>query len=121
MQRISIAFYDEIHAKLTERAKQKNISIAQYVRDLVGIGLRVEAMTEQKDTTNSSDEKLNSEMSAYKKLIRRDLDSSYETLYIVRHILINLLEEDPDKHAEILNTAKVKSRSFVDGLVGDEP
>lgn len=120
MERITVSFYDEIVQKMTERATKKNISLAQYVRDLVSIGLRVEEMSEQKNSENDGDDSLQRELDALKKLQRKSLDSSYESLYIVRHILINLLEKDPARHTEILDTAKIKSKSFVDGLVGEE-
>jgi hypothetical protein len=120
MERLTISFYDEIAQKLNKRAAKKNISVAQYIRDLVNIGLRVEEMSEQKKSENDGNDPLQAELETLKKLQRKGLDSSYESLYIVRHILINLLEEDPKKHVEILDMAKVKSKSFVDGLLGEE-
>lgn len=54
MKRISITFYDEVCEQLEQKARDKNISLAHYVRQLVELGLKVEAYSEEPKSTESS-------------------------------------------------------------------
>ncbi len=116
MNQISISFDKPTEEKLRNRAKENDMTVAHYVRRLVDIGLRVEEMSSQeKPTTDDS-----TELNDLKKLLHKDLISSYEILYLVRYILTKMPEDQTGKHDEILGKVKIKAQSFVEGLIGAE-
>jgi hypothetical protein len=121
MNQISITFPKKTKEKLYQNAQQKEITIAQYIRDLVDIGLRVEEMSAQKKIDGDKPEPLMAELDLFKNLLKKDLVSSYEMLYLVRHILTKMPEKTAGELDAFAEEARIRSRSFVDGLFDQMP
>ncbi len=54
MPRICITFHQEMLHQLHMKAKHKKITVSQYIRELIEIGLKIEEMAEQKEVNGSS-------------------------------------------------------------------
>lgn len=121
MNQISITFPKKTKEKLHQNAQQKEIAIAQYIRDLVDIGLRVEEMSAQKKTDGDKPDPLIAEFDLFKKLLQKDLVSSYEMLYLIRYILTKMPEKTPGEYHTFLDQAETKAQSFVAGLLDKMP
>lgn len=116
MERITIGFYPEIYEKLEERAKQKNLKVSQYVRQLVDLGLRIEEMSEQKSDNNTSTDPIEKALAFQQKLLQKEFLSSHETLYLVRYLLANSPEKNSGDHSKMLEAAKMKAQSLLEVL-----
>lgn len=117
MKQIPVAFDKNTEEKLRKNSKKKDMKLAQYIRSLVDVGLRVEEISEQ-NASSEGKSNLTNELEFHKKLFHKDLLSGYETLYLTRYILSLLPEEKPGEHNKTLDTAKLKAQSFVEGLIG---
>jgi hypothetical protein len=111
--------------QLQENATQKQIPVAHYARSLIDIGLRVEEAAAQNGDGNIKKKSEIDELGDLKKLWESDLSWILESLYLIRFLiryLINnekLSSEDNNNHIdEIINAAKNKARSYVNGLLG---
>lgn len=121
MKQICITFDDELQEKLRRNAKDKNMKLGQYIRNLVDLGLRVEEMSAQKKTGDDKPDPLISELDLFKNLLQKDLVSSYEMLYLIRHILTKMPEKTPGEHRTFSDQAETKAQSFVAGLLDKMP
>jgi hypothetical protein len=124
MPRFTMTFYANEFDQLQINATQKQIPIAQYVRDLVAIGLRVEDAAAKKTQDDNTKKSEIDELGDVKKLWESDLswllESLYLTRYLVRHLMhnANLSLEDNQSHLDdIINRAKDKAQSYVNGLL----
>jgi hypothetical protein len=122
MTRLSITFYNDIFNQLQEKAVQKHIPIAHYVRDLVDIGLRVEEAAAQKKYGDNNHKSEVDELGDLKKLWENDLSWLLEALYLIRYLIRHLphseelLPEDKNQTDDIISMAKNKAQSYVNGL-----
>jgi hypothetical protein len=113
MDRITISFQPETYKKLQDNAENKKITINQYVRDLVDIGLRVEeAASKNEGDKNSVSDKLDD----IKDFIKKHMTASYENLYLTRYIVTKAAEKEQEENSTALQKSKDKSTSFVGGL-----
>lgn len=117
MERISIGFYPEIYTKLEKRADQKKLKLAQYIRQLVELGLRIEEMSEQKEGDKTDQNPIEKALAFQQKLLQKGFLSSHEALYLVRYMLPHLEEKNSGDHAKMLEAAKVKSQSLLEILI----
>lgn len=113
MKRITIGFDNDTYKILQEHYEKTGININEYVRDLVDIGLRVEAMNADSDEKKSGLEDLD----VILKMIKAGLQSNQETLYLVRYIISNLPNHSTQKNEEIRSEAKIKAETYVDGIL----
>jgi hypothetical protein len=121
MKQICITFDDELQEKLRRNAKEKNTKLGQYIRNLVDLGLRVEEMSAQKKAEGDKPDPLTEEFALFKKLLQKNLVSSYEMLYLIRHILTKMPEKTPGEHRAFADQAETKAQSFVAGLLDKMP
>jgi hypothetical protein len=127
MSRLTITFCTDVFNQLQESATQKQIPVAHYARSLIDIGLRVEEAAAQNRDGNNKQKSEIDELGDLKKLWENDLSWLLEALYLIRYLfryLINnekLSPEDNNNHIEeIINTAKNKAQSYVNGLLGEK-
>jgi hypothetical protein len=126
MPRLTITFYTDVFNQLQEKAARKQIPIAHYARALVDIGLRVEEAAAKKGEAGGDQKSEIEELGDLKKLWENDLfwllESLYLVRYLVRHLIHNenLSPEDNRNHTDdIINKAKDKAQSYVNGLLGE--
>lgn len=99
MERTSITFDDEIWYQLQQRAvKNGGQSIAQCVRELVDLGLKVEAHAEE----SGAKEPMTAMLDDLKKLAELGLQYSLEARLIGRFLVANVPDCDEEKRAEVL-------------------
>lgn len=119
MIRTTITFYDEIYRKLEERKERKGLSsIAQCIRDLVDLALKIEEAAEQK---SNQEDGLSDEMKALrelKNLLKHDLNWSMESRLLSRYLVEQLPNEShtPD----MLNQIKERATAHVQGLLQED-
>lgn len=112
MKSITINFYPEIYENLKKHAEDKKISINQYVRSLVDLGLRIEEMSGQPKENLPSNG-----LDILQKIAEKNLISTQEILYLARYIVTHLPQEQVSHHSEMLSQARVRSEGFVEALV----
>jgi hypothetical protein len=125
MPRLTITFSTDVYNQFQENAAQKQIPVAHYARSLIDIGLRVEEAAAQNGDGNIKKKSEIDELGDLKKLWESDLSWILESLYLIRFLiryLINnekLSSEDNNNHIdEIINAAKNKAQSYVNGFLG---
>ena len=114
MSQISISFDPKTEERIRKNAQISDMTVASYVRKLVDIGLRVEEMSAHSEGGQPDE---NSILAELKKLACRSLTANFETLYLQRYLLTQLPEEKAGTHNEMLDKAKLKAQSYVDGLL----
>src|SRR5689334_15095393 len=117
MKQIPIGFDKKTEEKLRKNAKERDIALAQYVRNLVDIGLRVEEMSAKKEAGQDDKNGLEHELEFQKMLLQKGLSVHFETLYLIRYMLAHLPEEQPGDHNKMLDNAQIKSKSMVEKLL----
>lgn len=120
MDRITIAFYPETFAKLTEGAAKKKTSIAHYVRELVDMGLKIEELSAKKDNEKPDKNAIETLLELQQSLLKKEFIANYESLYLTRYILANLPEKTPGDHQKMLDGAKLKAQSLLEILLEDK-
>ncbi len=118
MKRTTITFYDEVYQKLESRViKKSSQSVAQSVRELVDLGLKVEAaaataneIEEGNDITNALNE--------LKDLLKSNLVWSLESRLLTRFLVENNPAKSQENKVEILETYKETAIQHVNRLVG---
>lgn len=113
MKRLSVSFCDEIFAKLEARAiKNGNHSIANEVRELVDLGLKVEEAS-QKNGENVADETTLKLI----EMLKTNLTWSMETRLLARYMVDKLPDTGDENHGAILDKFKEKSANYVEGML----
>ena len=92
MRPISLKLQTSVEQKLRENAQKKDISISEYVRDLIDFGLHFEEANLQEEI----------------------LRSGKETLFLIRSIVGGLLDKDTDTRRQIEQQCETKSREWVE-------
>lgn len=118
MKQIPIAFDKQTEEKLRNNAKIKELKLAQYIRQLVDIGLRVEEIAEKKESEGNKEEHTEMEklLETQQTLIQKGLISTYEILYLIRYILTTLPEHELDAHNKIFDQSQIKAKQLVENL-----
>lgn len=99
MSRMSITFYDDTYRRIQMRAEKKGgQSIAEAVRELTELGLRVEAAASEHGPKNS----VNEGADHLKKLLELNLKWSLEARLIGRFLVAHNPALDKEKQAEVL-------------------
>lgn len=118
MRQIPVGFDKKTEELLRKNAKEKAITLAQYIRSLVDIGLRVEVMAEQTSGKKQANDGVIEELRLQQKLLQKGLLASYESLYLIRYLLVHLPEEKAGEHHQLLDNAQLKAKSLIEGLIG---
>ena len=119
MKRITISFYEEIYDKLEARMqKNESASIAQSVRELVDLGLRIEeaaAIDEEKNDENSVEKSI----LELKNLLKNNLNWALETRLLTRLLVEHNINDHADNKAAILEKYKKSATDYIKGLYGE--
>ena len=116
MNQISVTFSKKLEGKLRQNAKKKDLSISQYIRELVEIGLQVEEAATKNLTQNSNSETQSSPLDLWENSLTWELESRYLLRFLVEQASL----DDKLKAKYILDTAKTKAEAFVKGLLKQE-
>lgn len=113
MKRINVTFDDEIYSMLETRANKNGCkSIAQQIRELVDLGLKVEAATQQDGGVNQD---LNLEKML--EMLKNNLIWTLETRLLSRYIVERLPDADKQNHLDVLEKYKEKASHYVEGML----
>ena len=117
MSRINVTFYDETYEKLEERMQANGgISIAQCIRELVDLGLKVEESARR----NAEDEGKNDVISMLidlKHQMKDNLIWLLETRLLARYLVENFPEMEKTDNIKILNQYKEKAITHVEKML----
>lgn len=116
MKRITVTFYDEINVQLEERAQKNGLdSVSQCVRELVELGLRVEAAAEKSVVENEENEtkKLLDELKSH---MKNNLTWALETRLLTRFLVENNNTDSRESRTEILQKYKASAADYIEGL-----
>lgn len=117
MNRINVRFYDEVVKKLKLRTEaKKSGSIAQSIRELVDLGLKLEEATNQNPEGKNAANDLNFIVDIMKNNIRWTLES----LLIVRTVIESLYENNTDESNLLLKKCKEQALGHVKKLFPEE-
>lgn len=117
MRRISVSFYDEIYEKMEKRSSKKNLaSVAQSIRELVDLGLKVEEAATDSSEDNEENS-LSALLSEIKNLLKNNLIWSLETRLLSRFLVENTSEVESAKAIEVLGKYKEKAQNMINGML----
>ncbi|HEX4045629.1 MAG TPA: hypothetical protein VHZ76_08190 [Gammaproteobacteria bacterium] len=120
MKRLSISFDDKTYGKLEEKVQGRGIkSVAQYVRELVDLGLRIEEARSNNEG-NQEENKIEKLLHEIKNLLKNTLNWSLETRFLARFLVEAQHQLNDEKRADILAKCKESSQQYVSGLYGEE-
>ena len=110
MKRINVTFYDEIFERLEVRTNEKKCgSLAQSVRELIDLGLRIEeAANSKNEDKNESDG-----LSFMIDVMKNNLKWTLETLLISRQMIEQLSDGDNENSDEMLKKCKEQAINHV--------
>lgn len=111
MAQLCVRFNQKTEQKLRQRAANKEITVANYIRNLVDLGMRVEDASKEKkqeDEANKTREEL--QLKSYKATI--------ESLLIVRRLL-GYTNNTNDNSEDILKFLSEKAQTYIDGYLGE--
>ena len=121
MQKITVRFSEKIVEAMEERQEKKGLdSVAECVRELVEIGLEVEAGKLLSATKPPSSVKEAKEMALIKKLLVNNLNWSLEARLLSRYLVANTPNQPKEINLDILEKLKGKSQNFVKKLLKGE-
>jgi predicted CopG family antitoxin len=120
MNRINVTFYDETYEKLEDRKKSKGSkSIADCIRELVELGLKVEEAANKNNAEEQGDGVLKTLMEVQKQL-KNTLIWSLETRLLTRYMVEHMPEGNKEQQLAVLEKYKESANNHVKGLL-DEP
>ncbi len=117
MERITITFCDETYQKIKEHArKNANQPIAQSIRSLVELALKVESAASE-SSLQSQENDITSSLLAIKILLKNNLDWSLETRLLSRFFVENHPQVAKERQVEILEKYKESAQNYVKTLM----
>jgi hypothetical protein len=117
MKRINVTFFDEIFEKLEDRMqKNSSKSIAQSIRELVELGLKIEEAANNSNDKNSGADPLDSIVN----MLKSNLIWSLETRLLTRHLIEKNAVTLADDDKSILDVCKERAANYVMGMLGEE-
>ena len=113
MKRINVSFDDGTYEQLVKRAeKNDSKSIANEVRELVDLALKIEAASEKNDGVSHQDY---SEQLV--EMMKNNLVWMLETRLLTRHLIDQLPGSDHENKLAIMEKCKEKAVSYVEGML----
>jgi hypothetical protein len=120
MERITVTFYDDINERIKKRAERHgNQPIAQAIREMVEMCLKIEEAAENSDGKNKEGDELSKLISELKNLLKINMNWSLETRFLARFLTDNQPNVDSNLKLEALKAYKEKAQDYVKGLTGE--
>ena len=110
MKRSSINISEDDYKKIQAQAEKKSIALADYIRHLIQLGLKVEEAAEHHASGHSN---YSASLEPQKKLLTWELESRY----LIRYLIQNGFERSLDERNAFLKEAKQKAISRVEALL----
>jgi hypothetical protein len=107
MKRSSINLSNEDYKKIQAQAEKKSIALADYIRHLIQLGLKVEEAAEHHSNGHSNH---SASLDPQKKLLTWELESRY----LIRYLIQNGFERSRSERNAFLKEAKQKATSRVE-------
>lgn len=118
MERTTVTFYDEIYDYLKNRAKkQGNQSIAQAIRELVDLGIKVEKASESQHTNNK--DSLQYLMENFKEMLKLNMHWTLETMLLSRVLVTHHDGFSEDQKHQALVSSKEKAELHIKEKMGE--
>jgi predicted CopG family antitoxin len=116
MKRINVTFFEETYEKLEERMKKNgDKSIANSIRELVDLGLKIEEAA-RKNQGNHGAEEDSRELIA---MLKKNLIWSLETMFLARHMVSGMPVNKAAGETNILEACKDRASNYVMGMLGE--
>lgn len=116
MERINISFSKDMYEKLeARRHKMGQKSLAEGVRELVALGLKIE-----ESAKNNSDREDENDIKLLRDMIKNNLIWSMETRLLTRFLVENSSPTNQENMLEILDKYKEKATDHVKGLFRED-
>lgn len=113
LQRIAVSLTAADLAEIKKRSQQKALSVSEYARMLIHIGLATEKnMVNNVDFSNPSLSR-NQPWSLWKTMLSWEL----ETRFLVRHLTEEWIQKNSPENQALLDAAKVKAQARVEELL----
>lgn len=120
MKRISITLFDEEYTSIKKIMEQESIhSIAQCVRELINLAVKIKSEAANNVNQNDENELLDT-MMEIKNFLKSGLSWTLETRLLTRFLVENHSANSPEILVEILEKYKVSASQYVSGLYGDK-
>jgi hypothetical protein len=113
MQRTSIGLPDDDYKKIQALAEEKSIPVADYIRHLIHLGLKVEEAAKNHSQGHSED---SASPDPQKKLLTWGLESRY----LLRYLIQNGFQHSIEQRNAILTEAAEKAASRVEAWLNAE-
>jgi malate synthase len=127
MPRILVTLSQNVFNQLQVSATQKQIPTARYARDLINVGLQVEEAIAKEENSDNSKKSDIEELGDLKILWKNNLSWLLESLHLIRYLTHHLAysenlspEENKNRTDEIIQKAKEKAQSYVEGLLEEK-
>lgn len=118
MERTTITFYNETYDYLKSRAKkQGNQSIAQAIRELVDIGIKVEKASQSDDKNNKNS--LQYLMENFKEMLKLNMSWGLETMLLSRVLVTHHDSLSEDEKYQALASSKEKAEQHIKEKIGE--
>lgn len=113
MPRITVSLPDSDFGKITAAAKKKAVSLSEYFRTLIQIGLAVEETAAENTAGNTHA----MDLAQQKVLWKNMLEWQLEARYLVRHLADTLTPANAEQRNQLLQEAKQKAESRVNEIL----
>lgn len=120
MKQLCIRLDQKTYEKTKCRADDKALPIAQYIRRLVELGLRIEEMSEKKGEGNDQNNELFSDLGSSKMLWEKELSWTLEVRFLLRVLIGKLLLNKDEVDGNIIQQSKIHAEHFVAGLLNNQ-
>lgn len=111
MKQLCIRFDEKTFDDLSDNAQKKALTLSEYVRRLVEIGLRVEMVASKNSGKTSEDET--------KELWQKELSWTLETRFLIRFLVEKLLTSDDKSNMQFMKEARIKAENYVSGMLNE--
>lgn len=116
MNRINVTFYDETIEKLQDRMKKNGEkSLANCVRELVDLGLKVEAAANKSGDKNGEFD-IQKALTDLQEKMRKNLDWVLESRLLTRYMVQYFPGKSEEESMAMLKECKAKAASHVENL-----
>lgn len=117
MKQLCVRFDEKTFQILQKNADEKALKIAEYIRRLIDVGLRLETISASKSEENNGEENKISELGEVKKLWEHSLAWALETRLLTRLLMREVSKKSEEELLSMVNTLTDKAENHVAGLL----
>ena len=117
MKRLCVRLDEKTTNKIQDRANEKALSLSEYIRRLVELGLRIEEMSEKKSDADDQSNEAFSDLGSSKILWEKELAWTLEMRFILRLLVDKLVFGKTEFDHNLMQESKIRAEHFVAGLL----